>query len=73
MTPVDIEQLIRDVEARLTSRLVDVEKKIDDQANFQAGLQGAAKYGLAIITILGILVGIYAAIHGTPSSSGITK
>lgn len=74
--PVDIETLLRDAEARLNGRFDNLEgrfdkleDKVDDAADFKAGLQGAARIGMGIIIILGILVGIYVGLKGLPTTS----
>lgn len=74
MTTDRFEQLLRDAEQRLNDRLDRIEAKVDEAADFKAGLQGAARIGMAIIVALGILVGIYVGLKGLPgpTHSGVT-
>lgn len=64
-----LKELIEASEGRLREEIRTIEKKVDRSQEFQAGLQGAAKIGLWILTAVGIIVGIYVGLHGIHSST----
>lgn len=68
MTTDRFEQLLRAAEDRINARFDKLEAKVDEAANFKAGLQGAARIGMGIVVVLGILVGIYVGLKGLPQS-----
>lgn len=73
MTTPEIQQLkelIQDLKRDVTKRMDELDAKVDRAADFQSGLQGAAKVGMWIMLFVAAAVAIYAGLHGIYSPGG---